>query len=353
MEIMLDNLMKVVGCNGTCSNNELMVYQMMYRNLTNNIMFNVVSFSNIRELYSQFEEYPFKYDIEFYYFYNNSQYLNSTTPYESLIPQKQQLIYLFNISDNGELSKESTNTSFFYANNIIDMYYYCQSSDLISAFNRFKLTSKQSMYFLCDYLYEYNLNNFGLIKFQEGEIVLQGTTQERAFSLFLPIAIRESINKIKENIKPILISKIIYHYYILLVKKDCNFFVSKVINDSRLQIICGENSTETNMMTYHSVKNWVFPVFNQNSYENFKNQLNFTDLEMVSFYSNFLSNINFAEDVIKNEYNCVNSCESEYLAMLQWGQGRITLSPPKIINETTNSLFFWESSKFDGKFKLK
>ncbi len=139
----------------------------------------------------------------------------------------------------------------------------------------------------------------------------------------------------------------IYNFFYFLA------FIFKVINDSRLQIICGENSTETNMMTYHSVKNWVFPVFNQNSYENFKNQLNFTDLEMVSFYSNFLSNINFAEDVIKNEYNCVNSCESEYLAMLQWGQGRITLSPPKIINETTNSLFFWESSKFDGKFKLK
>jgi len=316
-------------------------------------MFNVISFRNIRELYSQFEEYPFKYDIEFYYFYTNSSYLNSTTPYELLIPQKQQLISLFNISDNGELSKESTNTSFFYANNIIDMYYYCQSSDLISVFNRFKLTSKQSMYFLCDYLYEYNLNNFGLIKFQEGETILQGTTQERAFSLFLPIAIRESINKIKVNIKPILISKIIYHYYILQVKKDCNFFVSKVINDSRLQNICGENSTETNMKSYQSVKNWVFPVFDQIFYENFQSQLNFTAFEMVTFYTNFLSNINFAENILANEYYCVNSCDSEYLAILQWGQGRITLNPPRIINESYNSLSYWDSSIFNGKIKLK
>ena len=353
MKIKLDNLKKIVGCKITCNNNELMVYQLLYKNLTNNIMFNVASFRNIRELYSQFEEYPYKYDLEFYYFYISSPSYNSTIPYEKLIPKTQQLVSLFNLTDNGELSKSSANTSLFYANNIIDLYFFCQSGDLISVFNKFKLTSKQFMFFLCDYIYEYNINNFGLINFDEGQTTLQGTTQERAFGLIAPIAIRESINMIKKNIKQILISKIIYHYYILQVKKDCMFYISKVINDSRLQNICGENSTETNMKSYKSIKNWVFPVFNQQDYMNLQNQLNFTDFEMVSFYSDFISNINFAENIIANEYYCVNTCESEYLAMLQWGQGRITVNPPKVINESDSSLYYWDNQIFEGKIWLK
>ena len=252
---------------------------------------------------------------------------------------------------NLHVLKNTSNSSLFFAKNIIDLYYFNQTSDLISVFNKFKLTSKDTMYFLCDYIYNYSLNNFALLKFKDENIIYQGASDERAFSLLSVIAIKSSIDKIKDNIKLILLSKIIYNEYILQIKKDCNYFVSRVTNDSRLAQICANN--QTNMKSYESIKIWVQPFYDKFSLANLKKLLNFSDEEMSTFYnsSNFGNTINNSEIIISNQYECQDICSPEYLAMLQWGQSKITLSPPTIIQSiNSTSLSFWDCSIFNCKF---
>jgi hypothetical protein len=256
---------------------------------------------------------------------------------------------LFKLSDDGSLLAEASSTSLYFAQNIIDLYYFNQTGDLISVFNKFKLTSKESMYFLTDYIYSYCLNNFALLNFQDNNIEVQGNSEERAFSLLVPIAIRSSVDQIKNHIKPILISKIIYNYQILQIKKDCNYYVSQVTNDSRLNEICDDQHPTTNMKTYDGVKFWVFGASDLSFFTILKQKTNFSDYELTKFYTIFISAINTAESIISNEYNCQDLCDPEYLSMLQWGQSLITLNPPQVMkNDSALSLSQWESDLFQA-----
>ena len=333
----------IIGCSGHCSDSQLMVYQILYANITKNNLFNFFNFENIRDLYNQFEEYPYDFDIEFPYFFG--KYYNSTQ-YEKIVPLSKQLNSLFNITDTGSLSSDAANSSFFFAKNIIDLYYYNQTGDLMSVFNKFKITSKESMNFLCDYLYSYQLNNFGLLNFNDQNINYQGASDERAFTLLSIIAIKASINKIKDNIKLVLLSKIIYNS-IIQEKKDCNYYVSRVVNDSRLQGIC--DNVLTDMKSYNSVKIWVKSLNDTVSLKYLQNLTNFTDLEMSQFFNstNFGNAINVSEIKITKQYNCNDICTPEFLAMLQWGQSLITLSPPDIIkDQSVKSLSLWDNTIF-------
>ena len=325
-----------------------MANQMLFKNVTSNILFNMASFDSIREFSKQFGDYPFDKDIEFIFFYNMTLPVNIT--YNEIIPLQKQLSALLNIADNGGLMKENVNTSIFYAKNMLDLYYFNQTGDLITVFNRFKLTSKETLGFLCDYFFKYNLKHFTLLSFNDNGTLYEGTSQERAFSLLFPIMVKNSIDKIKENVKLILLSKVIFSYFVSEIKKDCVYFVSKITADSRLQAICSNNNTD--MKSYRSVKNWVLPFFDILEFENLKKNLNFTDDEMKQFYNstNFGYYINFAENVVSNQYNCEGNCDPEYLAMLQWGQSMITLDPPNVFkNESSTSLSHWDELLYPSK----
>ncbi len=248
-----------------CHDDKDCVNQLVYKQLFDGSITKQLNIENIQDLYYKINStyYPFlktpemkKYfEGEFKYKMRN---LNNTR-FEN---------YTFeNMGIDLDIVKaliSGVKTNLLKSENAIDFVFYNYTKNLYSSYLKFNIQTLDQLFFFSDYFMNFlpSVYLYPAFEVQSDNNITStyyGNKLSNALVSLIPIAVNESIEKIKNNIESVLISRIAYHK----LKSEENFidcwdiFITVTHNNrEKVDKIC--SNPQLNLGSYESIKKWVY-----------------------------------------------------------------------------------------------
>ena len=155
------------------------------------------------------------------------------------------------------------NTTLLKSENAIDFVFYNYTKNLYSSYLKFNIQTLDQLFFFSDYFINFlpAVYLYPSFQVQTGNETntYYGNKLSNALVSLIPVIVNQSIEKIKDHIESVLISRIAYHK--LKSEKniiDCRDIFKKVTqnNQERVNKIC--SNTQLNFENYESIKRWVY-----------------------------------------------------------------------------------------------
>lgn len=232
--------------------------------------------------------------------------------------------------------------------NMANFYENYITKNLYNTFNQFKLTYLSQLQVFGDYIFDY------LPKFYKRTIKVQGNEnniyevlrEQEVFISLVQNTLASTFQKLKDQIIPILISKMIFFKP---QKINCLDLFSDILDDAAAKNIC--NNPLINFSTYDSIKLWIYiqDCIGKNCKNDAKKYLQdlsgLTEAQVQQLYSadKLEKYIQEQFDIINLKYNCKNNlCTDAELANRQWLSSEITKNPPISELLITNTINDWD-----------
>lgn len=201
------------------------------------------------------------------------------------------------------------NTTLLKSENAIDFVFFNYTKNLYSSYLKFNIQTLDQLFFFSDYFMNFlpSIYLYPSFKVQKGNqsTIYYGNKLSNALVSLIPIAVNQSIEKIKNNIESVLISRITYHK----LKSEENIIDCKDIfnnvtknNKEKVDKIC--NNPQLNLENYKSIKKWVFISDCLYSYCKEEEKL---QLKTMSGLNDVLKIINITNHLI------INFCKIKYI----------------------------------------
>lgn len=247
-----------------CYDDKNCLNHLVFKQLFDGSVTKLLNIENIQELYLKVNStyYPFLESPEIKNYYEGDfkkkmrEY--NLTRFENLTFDNMSID-----SDIVESLISGENTTLLKTKNAIDFVFFNHTKNLYSSYLKFNIQTLDQLYFFSDYF----MNFLPLVYLYPAFQVKNGNETKNyygnklsnAMVSLIPLAVNQSIEKIKNNIESVLISRITYHK----LKSEKNIIdcrgIFKIVthnNLEKVEKIC--SNPQLNFENYKSIKTWVY-----------------------------------------------------------------------------------------------